>query len=607
LIRGRATGTVAVPMLPSPEQAIRPSTRDLLVLNCVALVLLLPFIAKPIHNDDPVYVWAARHITQDPLDFYSSRANWEGHEQPLYEFFESPPFTSFVLAGAGIILGWSEVALHAPLLIANLLTVIGMYLLAARFCRRPLVAGLILLLCPAFFVSATTLMAEPLLMCLWVWSIFLWTAGHDRGRAFLLPIAGVITAAAVMTKYLSISLLPLMLTYSLLRIWLTPEDRRERTRNLLRLAPAMAVSFAIPLLTLLLYEQYTAAHYGVGLLRAAAGYAARVHTSVQTHAIVTELGVLAFIGGGLLAPAVVGWFTLRRAMRWATILSIPVLTLIVSALIRLPRGWTGAPPVPGGVSAAAPSSAASAVGIGWFFYLQYGLQIAVGLTLLIVCVTIAVRPDEQRRFSADSLFLLLWIVGIVVFAAVFNWSLNARTILPMVPPACMLVTRALDRRFPSQRLPIPIVAAMPVVAIIALIVAGADYRLAVTCRFAAERVCGDLHPDTNIVWYAGHSGFDYYMQQHGAHPLPDTTAPIHPGDFVVYPVHNFGASPGARGLTFLTAVPVGSPGFAATMQSDMGAEFYSSFGYGLPFVFGPIQQEVFVVYRATPNVQIIPP
>jgi hypothetical protein len=35
--------------------------------------------------------------------------------------------------------------------------------------------------------------------------------------------------------------------------------------------------------------------------------------------------------------------------------------------------------------------------------------------------------------SADALLLLLWIVGTFCFATFFNWSITARTFLPMGP------------------------------------------------------------------------------------------------------------------------------------------------------------------------------
>src|SRR5262249_1811081 len=141
---------------------------------------------------------------------------------------------------------------------------------------------------------------------------------------------------------------------------------------------------------------------------------------------------------------------------------------------------------------------------------------------------------------------------------------------------------------------------------LAIAVTEADYRLAVTCRTAAGQITSIFPPSAagHTVWFGGHSGFQYYMEQGGARPLSQFSRDVQPDDIVIYPVHHFGASPGGTGMQYVTTINVGSPGIISTMQSDIGAEFYCSFGQGLPFVFGPVQPESFIALRVTPATQI---
>src|SRR5262249_38257402 len=51
--------------------------------------------------------------------------------------------------------------------------------------------------------------------------------------------------------------------------------------------------------------------------------------------------------------------------------------------------------------------------------------------------------------DAHSLLLFLWVMGTWLFLAYGNWVVNARTILPAVPAAAILLMRRIDQRFGS--------------------------------------------------------------------------------------------------------------------------------------------------------------
>ncbi|HME72720.1 MAG TPA: hypothetical protein VKM54_23060, partial [Myxococcota bacterium] len=145
-------------------RATAPSAgaKELGCLLLLTLALLLPFIRKPLHVDDPMYVWTAKHIVEHPVDFYGLDANWRGIVEPMAVFNHNPPGVSYWLALVGALLGWSEPALHTGMLVPAVLAIVGVFLLARSLGAPPGLASLSLLAMPGFLVSATTLMADVL-------------------------------------------------------------------------------------------------------------------------------------------------------------------------------------------------------------------------------------------------------------------------------------------------------------------------------------------------------------------------------------------------------------------------------------------------------------
>ena len=150
---------------PFPLQGARA---EALFLTAACLLLLLPFVNKPVHMDDPCYVWAAQQIVEKPWDYYGFSINWYGYDMPMYEVNQNPPLVSYYLAIFGAAFRWREWVLHLAMILPALGVALGVWKLASRFSGMPLYATLILIVCPAFLVSATTLMVEVPMLCLYV-------------------------------------------------------------------------------------------------------------------------------------------------------------------------------------------------------------------------------------------------------------------------------------------------------------------------------------------------------------------------------------------------------------------------------------------------------
>src|SRR5262249_16650518 len=141
----------------------------------------------------------------------------------------------------------------------------------------------------------------------------------------------------------------------------------------------------------------------------------------------------------------------------------------------------------------------------------------------------------------DSMLLFLWIFGTFVFAGFINWSTNGRSMLPMVPVMGILLMRRIEQREAAkiqrrslQRVLIPLVPA----ALIALAVTWADYRLANSARTVAKEIDKRYDGHSRKIWFQGHWGFQYYMEQHGATAIDVKRWTITPGDITIVPTNN---------------------------------------------------------------------
>ena len=78
-----------------------PTTRllvEALLVAAATLACVLPFLGRPLHVDDPLFVWIAQQLAAHPLDFYGFPVNWNLAALPVHEYTQNPPLTSYWLA-----------------------------------------------------------------------------------------------------------------------------------------------------------------------------------------------------------------------------------------------------------------------------------------------------------------------------------------------------------------------------------------------------------------------------------------------------------------------------------------------------------------------------
>jgi 4-amino-4-deoxy-L-arabinose transferase-like glycosyltransferase len=541
------------------ESKQESSNLPLIFLVIATLCCLLPFIGKAFNIDEPLFIWAAHQIQAHPLDFYGFQVNWYGSAASASEIIKNPPLASYYLAIAAAVGGWSELSLHLAFLVPALLAVIGTFYLAQELTQAPLLATLIALLTPVFLLSSATVMCDTMMLAGYVWAVVLWLRGMRSDSQGCLILAAFLVAVCSLTKYFGMSLIPLLAIYSL--------SARSGTRS-------RVLYLLIPVALLCAYQLATSSLYGRGLLLDAASYA----TSQKGHRwhdlLSNFLTGLSFTGGCLLptlffVPRLWG----RRALITMALL-IPLLTLILPQLEVAPR--------PKGAS--------------WGYF----LQLALFITAAVQLCALACRDLWQRR-TPDSLLLFLWLAGTFIFAAFVNWSVNGRSVLPMVPVAGILVARALGTAESAAAIPgylrswhmaLPLVCAW----LVSMAVMWADYSLADTSRQAAQVIAQNYGKTSRTLVFQGHWGFQYYMDQYGAVSL-DLDKPLPLSRLIMAaPGNNTNVSPNILKSGFQLPILEFAPAsFLTSMNKELGAGFYSSSKGALPYVLGRVPSEKYAI------------
>jgi 4-amino-4-deoxy-L-arabinose transferase-like glycosyltransferase len=539
------------------------------LLAAVTLGLLLPFIHKAFHIDDPLFLWTARHVQVRPMDFYGFPVNWYGREMPMAEVMKNPPLTAYCLAGAAMFVGWGETGLHLAFLVPALAVVFGTYLLAKELCSRPVLAALLAALTPVFLLSCTSVMCDTMMLAFWVWAVLLWREGTKEHSVAKSLAAAVLMSLCALTKYFGISLIPLLAVYAMR----FPGARWRRW-----LGPLL-----LPVLVLGAYQWYTGRLYSHGLLTDAAGYAQweRVQKGPGFYA---ELLVGVTFVGGCLAPLL--FFTpFLWSQRALTIGALVALALLVPAVLA---GHIGR------------FQLETDDGFKLDTILQQIVFIFGGLCALALAIT-----DWRDHRDADSLLLVLWYLGTFTFAGAVNWTVNGRSILPMAPAMGILLVRRLG--LGKGWLPAPtkrgiLWLVLPAMAL-GLTATWSDYALAGAAREAAREICEKFGRPGQQLWFQGHWGFQYYMELHGAKPLDFYKTIAHEGDriatpFVASNLHDLDPV-GTR----LAARNYSASWLLATLDKALGAGYHSSVVGPLPFAVVGRQWETYGMYELPKEVR----
>ncbi len=533
----------------------------MMILTAVTLACLSPFLGKAFHIDDPLFIWCGKHIVSEPGNFYNFKVNWEGREEAMAAATQNPPLASYYLALVGLLFGWSELALHAGFLVPALALVLGTYRLARRFCAHPLAAALATVTAPVFLVSGTSVMCDTMMVALWVWALVFWTEGMEKNSAVKLGTSALLIAACGLTKYFGFTLIPLVVAYSFI-------ERRK--------AGTWLAYPIIPVIVLVCYEWLTHRLYGRGALFDGFSYAQ--NQGGGGNLPLKLLVGLAFSGGSIIillpaAPLLCGRRTLAAGCG----------ALFLLGLFLVMHKKVG------------PISTLEAGQVNWLFVIQMALFASAGAVLFILAAA-----DLLREKSAGAVLLFLWVTGTFAFACVACWQMSGRYLLPMLPAAAILLVRRLEFRkllLGGKQIGV-LWGPLGISLAVGLMAAWADFQMANSVRAAAIHLEKEVAATSHAVWFEGHWGFQYYMEQQGAKAVDFWHMPFVKTDAVLMPMGNSRVfAPPKDGLEHWFEYENQSSTWLTTMNQSCGAGFYSDDWGPLPYVFCRVPPERYVIMR----------
>src|SRR5207245_1481240 len=290
-----------------------------------------------------------------------------------------------------------------------------------KFPRSPFLAACATLLSPGLLVSACSTMCDPMMLAIWTWAAILWIKGLEPQRPLFLLASALLIAACELTKYFGASLILLLFVYSIAR------QRR---------VGSWAWYLLIPVAALVGYEFLTAKMYGHGLLSTAADFSRKRRLFAHATKAARALVGLSYTGGSALiglALAPIVWS--RKQVMTGMLCSGLAALLVMRRLVGL------------GVAAGLPQVSAVRNEHWLIISIQLVLFISGGISVLALAAA-----DYWHERDADSLFLASWVVGTFLFTAFLNWTINARSALPLIPAIGILLARRLEKlRNASQR------------------------------------------------------------------------------------------------------------------------------------------------------------
>jgi hypothetical protein len=238
-------------------------------------------------------------------------------------------------------------------------------------------------------------------------------------------------------------------------------------------------------------------------------------------------------------------------------------------------------------------------GMNWGVFLESAVLTVGGIYIILLTAA-----DLWHKRDTASLFIFLWMSGVLVFTLGLNWTINGRSFLPGIPVLGILVTRRLEERGAGRepgkfwRFFGPALLA----GVVSIFLVKADYDLANINKTAAKALLAQYQNTRNTIWFQGHWGFQYYMEQGGAKAIEMGSSSFTAGDMVVIPARKKEdyIMANSSQLQLLEVKKYVANAFCATMDPSAGAGFYSADLGLLPFAVTGMKPQCFWIYQVEP-------
>ncbi len=486
--------------------------RELALVAGAAVLMSLPFLGMAFHVDEPFFLDRARELLSG-AEFVP--ATWADRNN-------NPPMITWLLAAGTSLFGEREAALRAFLLPLDALAAASLYLLFARFLKKPLAWALVVVLGPAWALNMNRLMSEKPAMAFGLAALCaLVRACEEKAekKDAWVYTSGLFMALAVLSKYAAATMIPAALWYL--------RERKAGSRNIAWWAALACLPPAF----------YLASR--PELVSGAAATMAGASEGAWGAPVHRARSILAFLGGLAVLP-LLGRFP-RRVLGGA-----------LAAAVLLFGPWLDAAPV-------------------------RPLDRALGAWMAAGALAALWTAGAERRAAGRALWLP-WLAVSAAFAAAY-WTVTSRVVLFALPPLLLALGASLEAGG-EKRSPAPAAAALA--AALSLCLGWVDFVYA----GAQKDLAAELAVSGKPVRVAARLGLRHYLLRAGARPIDGEAdwAALRKGDVAVFARTTTNFRPAAprradaRTLRVESAVPL-------RLISGFGGEggFYSNVSGFCPY------------------------
>ncbi len=522
-------------------RAVRQDLRAALPGALIAAIVLLPFFDKAFTIDDTVFLREAEHVLIDPLHPAAFDYVWFASPERLSSTLTSGPVMAYLLTPI-VRAGAPERLAHLETFLFFTLAIWGTAACARRlgYSARACAVSAILLACtPVAIGMAATSMPDVPAMAFGVWAVeeyLAWIAERKTRQGVL---ASLFFALAILSRVHAAGLLLVAFVGGLRGGAPAPGSALRRIVSRWRWAPlasALATTVAVFIVT---------------------GDPQREHTGII--AAIRQFLYAGSVGKNAMALGI-HWVTcLPFGLAWLAFARrrvLAILAFIFGIATMTLRAWGGHHTGPPGLS----------------------LLAALGFATIASVLLEALRERDPQK-----VLLGLWLL--LPVPIVFYAHLPAKYLLLSAPAASILIGRASTRASACRIAWLTTVAAAGVS--LGVLINRADFHFGLSARRMAISSVRPAVAAGKRVWFAGHWGFQWYMEQAGARCLStETRSQMAAGDLLVIDRLQYGSlqiEPG-RPLGRLLAVDSDTEPGGRIMEE--GAGFYDNSAGLLPWVWG---------------------
>ncbi|MBI4423802.1 MAG: glycosyltransferase family 39 protein [Elusimicrobia bacterium] len=507
------------------------------VVVAFQLAFSVAFSGKAVHLDEPAYLAIAGQILRDPWRPMAFEKFWTGRRVSASRMAPNPPAAGYLLAPVLALSGGNERVMRLLLAGFDAAAALFLYLVAARFLKRPLLPTLAVLAGPGWLVTIPSFLPEKWLAAFGFAALYAAARGDPARPDRWWWAAAALSASAALFKYTG-AVFPAACA-ALLAARGAPPARVAAWLGL-----ALAPSAAHLLSGVLEPERLRGVATSVS---AAAGTAPSHHARA----------LLAFASGSVPAVLVWAWWgpVPRRALAAAA---------AAGAALFLPAFDL------------APATAADRL---------LGLALGAGAAAAVVNAAFRRAGDEGWP---------LWstLAGLSLFLQAFAyWSVAARFSTFAAAGLALALAAKLEASQPPRKARALAWAGFLASLSLGLPAAATDAAYANASRDAARELAAPAVDAGRPVWFTGHWGLQHYMEAAGARPIEPESGGwerVTRGSLVILPGVNTNVQRPKR-LAADVRVAEPAPPFPLLLMCGAGwrcqAGFHSSMYGFLPFSF----------------------